>query len=170
MQGVLFVDIIDPKAVDTKGEGDGVSCMEIQARSILRKEVPSNGKDFFELLVGKFTSLFETVHDLLDFNVDEILGGDFGSKVVVLDDVSREIGIGDPYVLKPAEGSAGFARIVSDEISASRYLSPIGIFFFRPERANSASKCDSATSRDLMLVDEEDGIRAFAIARREPLS
>ena len=101
VQGVVFVDILDPKVVDNKGEGDGASFVEIQARSILGREVPSSGKDFFELLVGKFTSLFEAVHGPLDFNVDEPVDRHFGSKVVVLDDVRREIGIGDGHVLEP---------------------------------------------------------------------
>ena len=48
VQGVLFVDILDPKVVDNEGEGDGASCMEIQARSILRGKVPFNGKDLYK--------------------------------------------------------------------------------------------------------------------------
>ena len=100
VQGVLFIDILDPKVVDNKGEGDGASLMEIKARRILGR-VPSRGKDFFELLVGKFTSLLEASRGSLDFNVDEVVGGDFGSKVVVLDDVRREIGKGNVHVLKP---------------------------------------------------------------------
>ena len=72
-------------------EGDGASLMEIQARHILGREVPFNGKDIFKLLIGKFASLLEAVHGSLDFNVDESVDGNFGGKVVVLDDVRREI-------------------------------------------------------------------------------
>ena len=101
VQGVVFVDILDPKVADNKDEGDGASFMEIQARRILGREVPSSGKDFFKLLVGKFPSLLEAVHGLSDFNLDETVSGNFGGKVVVLDDVRREIGIGDAHVLEP---------------------------------------------------------------------
>ena len=62
MQGVVFVHLLDPKVVDNKGEGDKVGFVEIQARSILGRTVPSSGKDLFELLVGKFSSLLEAVH------------------------------------------------------------------------------------------------------------
>ena len=71
--------------------------------------------------------------------------------------------------LKASGVSAGFTRIFGDEISASRDASAIGIFFFRPERACSESVGDSATSGDLMLVDEENCVRAFDVARRESL-
>ena len=101
VQGVLFVNILDPKFVDNKGKGDGASFVEIQARSILGKEVPSSGKDFFELLVGRFTSLLEALHGLSDLNVDEPVRGHFGSKVVVLDDARQKIGIGNARVLEP---------------------------------------------------------------------
>ena len=63
--------------------------------------VPYGGQDFFELLVGKFSSLFDVIHGSADFNVDETVGSDFGSKVAVSDDVRREIGIGNVHVLKP---------------------------------------------------------------------
>ena len=75
--------------------------MEIQARSILGREIPSSGEDFFKLLVGKFASLLEAVHGLSDCNVNEPVSGYFGSKIVVLDGVGREIGIGDAHVLEP---------------------------------------------------------------------
>ena len=65
---------------------------------------------------------------------------------------------------------ASFTRIVSNEISACRDASLVGIFFFRPEHTYSASVGDSATSGDLMLVDEEDCVRAFDIVRRKPFS
>ena len=98
MQGISFVGVFDPKVVNNKGEEDWASLMEIQARSILGREVPSSGKDLFKLLVGHFTSLLEAVHG--DCNVDETVGGNFGGKVVVLDDVGRESGIGDTHVNK----------------------------------------------------------------------
>ena len=75
--------------------------MEIQARSILGREVPSSGQDFLELLAGKFTNLLEAVHGPSDFNIDEPIGGHFGRKVIVLSDVRKEIGIGDMYVIEP---------------------------------------------------------------------
>ena len=55
----MFVDVVDPKVVKNKDEGDRANSVEIQARSILGREVPSSGQDFLELLVGKFTSLLE---------------------------------------------------------------------------------------------------------------
>ena len=75
--------------------------MEIQARGILGREVPPSGKDLFELLIGKFSSLLEAIHDPSDFDVDEAIGGNFGGKAVVLADVRRDIGIGDMHVLEP---------------------------------------------------------------------
>ena len=75
--------------------------VEIQARSILGRAVSSSGKDFFELRVGKFTSLLEAIHGPPAFNVDEPVSGHFGSEVVVLDDVRREIGIWDAHELEP---------------------------------------------------------------------
>ena len=101
VQDVLFVDVLDPKVVANKGEGDRASFVKIKARSILGREVPSSGEDFFELLVGKFASLLEATHGLSDFNVDEPASGYFGSKILVLNNVRREIGIGDAHVLKP---------------------------------------------------------------------
>ena len=62
MQGVLFLDLFDSKVVDNKGEGDWASFVEMHGRSIVGREVPSCGKDFFELLVGKFTSQLEAIH------------------------------------------------------------------------------------------------------------
>ena len=101
VQGVLFVGILDSKVVKDKSEVDGASLMDIQAKSILGREVPSSGKDFFELMVGKFSSLFEAIHGLMDFNVDKTVGSNFGSQVVVTDDVRGEIRIGDPHEFKP---------------------------------------------------------------------
>ena len=101
VQGALFVDILHPKVVNNEGEGDGAGFVEIQARSILGREVPPSGKDHFELLVGKFTSLLEAIHGSSDFNVDEPVGGNFGGKIVVLDDAGRKIGVGDVHVLEP---------------------------------------------------------------------
>ena len=73
--------------------------------------------------------------------------------------------------LKASGVCARFIRIVRDEISVSYYSSLIGTVFFRPERVYSASIGGSATSGDLMFVDEEDGVRAFDIARKKkPLS
>ena len=57
VKGVVFVDIIDPKIVDNKGEGDGASFAEIQDRRIFGMEVPYSDNDLFELMVGQFTSL-----------------------------------------------------------------------------------------------------------------
>ena len=72
--------------------------------------------------------------------------------------------------LKASSVCVSFIRIVSDEISASRYSSPIGIISFRSEHADSASVGDSEAGEDLVFVDEEDGICAFNTVRREPLS
>ena len=72
--------------------------------------------------------------------------------------------------LKASGVCASFIRVVGDEISASCYLSLIGIIFFRLVGAHSASIGDSATSGDLMSVDEENGVRAFYIAGWKPLS
>ena len=102
VQGVLFVDILDPKVVNNKGKGDGEIFLEIQTRSIFGREVlPSSGQDFIQLLVGKFTRLLEALHGSTNFNVDEPVGGNFGSKAVVLADVRQEIGIGDAHVFEP---------------------------------------------------------------------
>ena len=72
--------------------------------------------------------------------------------------------------LKASGIGASFTWIVSDEISTSGYSSLIGIVFFRSVGAHRASVGDSATSGDLVFVDEEDGAGAFDIARRKTLS
>ena len=72
--------------------------------------------------------------------------------------------------LKASSVGASFTRIVGDEIAASCYSSLIGIVFFRSVDAHGASIGDSATVGNLVFVDEEDGVCAFDIARRRPLS
>ena len=65
--------------------------------------------------------------------------------------------------LKVSGISASFTRIVSDEkFDWDRIFMSVG--------ACSASIGDSATGGDLMLIDAEDGVRAFDIARRKPSS
>ena len=72
--------------------------------------------------------------------------------------------------LKASSIGANFTRIVSDEISTSWYLSSIGIVFFRLVGAHSTSIGDSTTGGNLVFVNEENGVRAFDIVRRKPLS
>ena len=73
--------------------------------------------------------------------------------------------------LKASGVGASFTkRVVGDDISASCYLSLIGMIFFRLVGAHGASMGDSATSGNLVFVDEEDGVGAFDIARRKTLS
>ena len=72
--------------------------------------------------------------------------------------------------VKASGVGASFTRIVGDEISTSCYSSLIGIVFFGPVGTYSASIGDSATGGNLVLVDEENGVGAFDIAGRKPLS
>ena len=72
--------------------------------------------------------------------------------------------------LKATGIGASLTWIVGDEVSTSGSSSSIEIIFFRSVCADRASIDDSATIGNLMFVDEKDGVGAFDIARRKPLS
>ena len=72
--------------------------------------------------------------------------------------------------LKASGAGASLARVIGVEFSTSCDSSSIGIIFFRSIGAHSASIGDSATVRNLVFVDEKDGVGAFDISGRKSLS
>ena len=78
VEGVRFVYIFDPKVVN-ESERDGSGFVEVESPGAIGKVVVTNGEDFFKLLVGKFTGLFEAVDSFANFHVDVAVG----SNVVV---------------------------------------------------------------------------------------
>ena len=72
--------------------------------------------------------------------------------------------------LKASGVGASLTWVVSYEVSTSWYSSLIRIVFFRSAGAQGESIGESATARNLVFVDEEDGADAFGIAGRKSLS
>ena len=77
MQDILFVNILHARIINNKGEGDGTGFMEIQGWSVFRREIAISDKGFLELLVGKFTCLFEFIHGATDFDIDASIASHF---------------------------------------------------------------------------------------------
>ena len=72
--------------------------------------------------------------------------------------------------LRASGVGASLTWVVADEVSTSCYSSSIGMVFFWSVGAHGANIGDSATMRNLVLVDKEDGVGAYDIAGRKSLS
>ena len=65
--------------------------MDKESGGVLRGKVSCFGKDLFELFVGKHSRLFEAVHGLVDFHINILVRGNGVVKVILVDDLLRDV-------------------------------------------------------------------------------
>ena len=66
----LRTDLFYNEIIDAKGEGNGARFVSPKARCVACQSVAEGGKDLDELLVGKNSSLRQTVHAAANFIKD----------------------------------------------------------------------------------------------------
>ena len=92
MLGIGFVNVLDAKIVDNKGEGNGSGIVDKETGSVFRWEVSCLGEYLLKFFVCKHSGLFETVHCSSDFYVVVAIVSHKIVEVVLVNDLLGDFG------------------------------------------------------------------------------
>ena len=106
MESMLFADVLGEEVVDDETEGDVARLVTEEAGRVPALVVVVLLEALDEGAIGNETSLLETVHATVDFDVNESVVFDEVPEIVVVHDSSRnEVGV-DSHIFRLIEASA----------------------------------------------------------------
>lgn len=87
---MFAANILDTKVIDNEAESNGSSLVDEEAGSVFGLDVAMLGEVWDELVVGKSSGLWEAIHALANFHIDEVVV-DKGLQVVLEHDGSWDL-------------------------------------------------------------------------------
>ena len=91
MFSILLSLEADAKIVCNEGKADGSGFVEEQSRGMLGREMAMLCKVFFQLVVGQFARLSETMDSPSDLDVHTAIGSNLVCEMVLIDDLLGDV-------------------------------------------------------------------------------